>query len=129
MLDSRETINQGDLMSAGDWKEMYLAAQNGNIELVRYHIEHDVNPNYQHPEILATPLVAAIAAGHTNIALYLLEHKADPFLKSFFDDMNCIEAARRYDNKAIIAYLEKRGISARKSWKDLLPKWLARKIR
>lgn len=113
-------------MSAGDWKEMYQAAQNGNLELVRYHIENDVNPNYQHPEILATPLVAAISAGHTDIAIYLLENKADPLLKSFFDDMNCFEAAVRYKNQAVLSYLESRGLKPHKTWKDLLPRWWRR---
>lgn len=105
---------------------MYQAAQSGNLELVRYHIEHDVNPNYQHPEILATPLVAAICAGHTDIAIYLLDHKADPFLKSFFDDMNCFEAAARHKNQDVLSYLGRQGLTPRKTWKDLLPRWWRR---
>jgi hypothetical protein len=39
-------------MAAGDWKEMLIAAQNGDLELVRYHIRMGENPNYQHPEFL-----------------------------------------------------------------------------
>lgn len=102
-------------MSAGDWKEMYSAASSGNMDLVRYHIENGVNPNYQHPEILATPLVAAICAGHTDIALYLIDNKADPKLKSFFDDMTAVEAALKYQNKTVIEELEKRGIPTNKN--------------
>ncbi|UXR66211.1 ankyrin repeat domain-containing protein [Bdellovibrio bacteriovorus] len=113
-------------MSAGDWKEMYQAAQNGNLELVRYHIENDVNPNYQHPEILATPLVAAITAGHSDVAIYLLENKADPFLKSFFDDMTGIEAALHYKNHEVLTHLRRQGIPTRKSWKSFLSQWLRR---
>ncbi|KHD88382.1 MAG: ankyrin [Bdellovibrio sp. ArHS] len=107
-------------MSAGDWKEMYSAAQRGDMELVRYHIENGVNPNYQHPEILATPLVAAIAAGHTEVALYLLEHKADPRLKSFFDDQTPLEAATFYKNKIVLEELRKRGVQPKLSfWRAL----------
>lgn len=107
-------------MSAGDWKEMYSAAQRGDLELVRYHIQRDVNPNYQHPEILATPLVAALAAGHTEVALYLLENKADPLLKSFFDDMNALEAAVFYKNTKVLEYLRQRGLEPRSSWSQRL---------
>lgn len=97
-------------MSAGDWKEMYLAATNGNLELVRYHIEREVNPNYQHPEILSTPLVAAIVAGHDEIALYLLEHGADPKLVSYFDDMTPLQAARKYKRLVLVKRLSEMGV-------------------
>lgn len=44
-------------MAAGDWKEMLIASQEGNLDLVRYHIRMGENPNYQHPEFLTTPLI------------------------------------------------------------------------
>ena len=67
-------------MSAGDWKDMYAAAVSGDLALVRHHIGAGVNPNYQHPEILCTPLVASLIHGHHEIAHYLLAHGADPSL-------------------------------------------------
>ncbi len=82
-------------MSGGDWKEMYVAATDGNLELVRYHIENGVDPNYQHPEILSTPLVAAILNGHHDIVEFLLGNGADPTLVSYFDQMNAIKAAQQ----------------------------------
>ena len=82
-------------MSAGDWKDMYAAAVAGDLALVRHHISAGVNPNYQHPEILCTPLVASLIHGHSEIAHYLLAHGADPQLKSDFDDMTPLQAARR----------------------------------
>lgn len=60
-------------MSGGDWKEMYVAVQKGDIELVKYHIKNGIDPNYQHPEILSLPLVTAIIEGHSEIAKFLLE--------------------------------------------------------
>lgn len=42
-------------MSAGDWKDLYQAALDGNLALVRHHMGEGVNPNYQHPEILHAP--------------------------------------------------------------------------
>ena len=58
-------------MSGGDWKDMYAAAVEGDLALVRCHINAGVNPNYQHPEILCTPLVASLIHGHSDIARYL----------------------------------------------------------
>ncbi len=89
---------------------MYAAALRGDLALVRYHIENEVNPNYQHPEILATPLVAAISGGHTEVALYLLENGADPNLKSFFDDTTPHEAAARNGNDPVLQRLSELGV-------------------
>ncbi|KYG66941.1 hypothetical protein AZI86_07915 [Bdellovibrio bacteriovorus] len=95
-------------MSAGDWKEMYLAASSGDFELVKYHIINGVNPNYQHPEILSTSLVASIIAGHDDIALFLLENGADPALESEFDGLTPLQAAKAYKRTALIEVLEKK---------------------
>ena len=78
-------------MSAGDWKDLYQAAVDGNLSLVQYHISQKVNPNYQHPEILRTPLVASLVEGHQEIAHYLLAHGADPSLLIRPDEvLSCI---------------------------------------
>jgi hypothetical protein len=55
-------------MSAGDWKDLYQAALAGNLPLVQHHISEGVNPNYQHPEVLCTPLVASLIHGHMDVA-------------------------------------------------------------
>lgn len=93
-------------MSGGDWKEMYVAASDGNFALLKYHIDNGVNPNYQHPEILATPLVASIIAGHDEIAKFLLENGADPDLESDFDGLKPLQAAKKYKRTALIEILE-----------------------
>jgi len=109
-------------MSAGDWKDMYGAAVDGDLALVRHHINAGVNPNYQHPEILCTPLVASLIHGHTDIAHYLLEHGADPQLRSDFDDMTPLEAARRYRRSEFVTLLRARG--AREERKPFWWRWL-----
>lgn len=83
-------------MSAGDWKDLYAAAQAGDLARVSYHIEAGVNPNYQHPEILCTPLVATLIHGHDAVAHYLLQHGADPDLLSEFDRLTPLQAARKH---------------------------------
>jgi len=81
-------------MSGGDWKEMFNAGCEGDLELVKYHVEAGVDVNYAHPEFLSTPLVAAILARQERVALYLLEHGAIPGLPSEFDGVTPVQAAR-----------------------------------
>lgn len=95
-------------MSAGDWKEMYKAASEGNFALLKYHIENGVNPNYQHPEILSTPLVASIIAGHDEISVFLLEHGAKPDLLSEFDGLTAFQAAEKYKRQKILNLLQEK---------------------
>lgn len=82
-------------MSGGDWKEMFNAGCEGDLELVRHHVRAGVDVNYAHPEFLSTPLVAAILAKQEQVALYLLEHGAQPDLPSELDGVTPVQAARR----------------------------------
>ena len=82
-------------MSAGDWKDLYKASSEGDLELVQFHLRQGVDPNYQHPEILSLPLVAALLNGHESVARCLFEAGAKPDVDSIFDNMNAFEAARR----------------------------------
>jgi uncharacterized protein len=81
-------------VSAGDWKEMFLAACAGDVELVRYHLDHGVDVDYAHPEFQSTALVASILAGHEPVAQVLLDHGADPLLVSPLEGQTPVEAAR-----------------------------------
>lgn len=82
-------------MSGGNWKEFYLAARDGDFELVRYHVLNGVDVNYAHPEFQSTALVAAILAGRLDVAQYLLDNGADPDLMSDMDGETPREAAAR----------------------------------
>lgn len=82
-------------MSGGNWKELYYAARDGDIELVRYHVQTGVDVNYAHPEFLSTPLVAAVLAGRQEVAQYLIDNGADPELMSDFDGLTPLEAAAK----------------------------------
>jgi uncharacterized protein len=80
-------------MSGGNWKELYYAARDGDVELVRYHCQMGVDVNYAHPEFLSIPVVAAILAGQQPTAQCLLDHGADPDLISDFDGITARQAA------------------------------------
>ena len=92
-------------MAAGDWKEMLVAAQNGNLPLVRYHIRMGENPNYQHPEFLTTPLIEAATFGHKEIVEFLLENGANPKLKAGFSSDTALKMAKQNGHGAIVALL------------------------
>lgn len=109
-------------MAGGDWKDMYQASFNGDLDLVKYHIKNGVDPNYQHPEVLSTPLVAAVLNGHTEVAKFLISNGADPRLVSMLDGMNGIEAARSRNNVELLRYL---GEPAPEFKPSLLSRWLA----
>lgn len=82
-------------MSAGDWKDLYAAATNGDLELVRFHIDQGVDVNHVHPEYQGTVLVAAILAGHEGVAHALLDSGADPAALSELDDLDPTQAAHQ----------------------------------
>lgn len=109
-------------MSAGDWKDLYQAALVGDLALVQYHIGEGVNPNYQHPEILCTPLVASLIHGHREIARYLLAHGADPSLVSEFDGLTPLQAARKHGREEFVELLC--GLGAQEPRQPFWWRWL-----
>ena len=110
-------------MSAGDWKDLYQAALSGDLALVKHHISEGVNPNYQHPEILCTPLVASLIHGHDEIARHLLANGADPNLRSEFDSLTPLQAARLHGRAELVALLRELGAKAPRQpfWQRWLP--------
>lgn len=110
-------------MSGGDWKDMYNAAVEGDLALVRYHIEGGVNPNYQHPEVMCTPLVASLINGHAEITRYLLSRGADPGLLSDYDGLTPAQAARKHGRTEFIPLLRESESKALRQpfWQRWLP--------
>lgn len=98
-------------MDGGNWKEMFNAACDGDLDLVRYHVSNGVDVNYAHPEFLSTPLVASILAGQEAVALFLLRSGANPNLPSEFDAVTPIEAASQRGLPALVARLRELGVT------------------
>jgi uncharacterized protein len=92
-------------MDGGNWKEMFAAACEGDVELVAYYVKNGVDINYAHPEFLSTPLVASILARQETIALFLLSQGANPLLFSEFDGLRPIQAAVQVGLKNVEARL------------------------
>lgn len=93
-------------MSSGDWKEMFNAAEAGDLELLRYHLAAKVDPNYQHPEYMCTPLVACILAGQYDATALLLQYGADPELRSEGEAMTPLQAACHRRDPALIRLID-----------------------
>lgn len=96
-------------MSAGDWKDLYKAVCEGDLALVKHHVDAGVDMNYAHPEFFSTPLVAAIRAGQEEVALFMLDRGADPNLMSEMDAMTPLQAARRWGLASVEARLRSLG--------------------
>jgi ankyrin repeat protein len=99
-------------MDGGNWKEMFNAACEGDLELVKYHVRNGVDVNYAHPEFLSTPLVACTLAGHEEIALFLLGSGANPSLPSEFDALTPLQAAQQTGLAVLEARLKDLGATA-----------------
>lgn len=56
-------------MAAGDWKDMFLAACDGDVELVRCYVEKGWTSTTR-PELQSTALVACLLAGHERAATF-----------------------------------------------------------
>ncbi|MDP2741985.1 MAG: ankyrin repeat domain-containing protein, partial [Hydrogenophaga sp.] len=82
------------------------------------------NPNYQHPEVMCTPLVASLIHGHDAVARCLLDHGANPQLRSDFDGLTPLQAARRHGRTALVEVLLDRG-AAEEPRPPLWRRWLS----
>ena len=82
-------------MSAGDWKDMFLAACDGDSELVRFHLENGVDVDFVHPEFQSTVLVASIHAGRDDVVHLLLDHGADVSMRSELEGQTPLQAAQQ----------------------------------
>lgn len=98
-------------MIGGDWKDMFDGIQKGDIALVEYYLKKGVDPNYQHPEFLAAPLVESIRYDQLEIAKLLLAYKADPNIKEAWDGETPMSVAKVKKNKAAIDLLNELQLS------------------
>ena len=93
-------------MSGGDWKAMFKAVQDGDYELVSYYLQTGIDPNYQHPEFMALPLVESIRYRHIAITKQLLEAGADPSIKEVLEGETAFSVAKEQRNEAVLEVLE-----------------------
>ena len=94
-------------MSGGNWKDMFKGVQEGDYNLVEYYLRSGIDPNYQHPEYLASALVESIRFGHLDIAKLLLDNNADPNIKEMDEGDTPLSVARSKKNQKAIDLIYK----------------------
>lgn len=101
-------------MAAGDWKDLYSGCIKGDYDLVSYYLEEGIDPNYQHPEVLVTPIIEACRNGHLDIVKLLLAYEADPLIKSEIEGIDAVQAAQQAGQQQILALLP--AIKKKRKW-------------
>mmetsp|Transcript_8253 Transcript_8253/g.11925 ORF Transcript_8253/g.11925 Transcript_8253/m.11925 type:complete len:304 (+) Transcript_8253:44-955(+) len=92
--------------SGGNWKDLFKAASEGDVELVRYHLDQNVDPNYQHPEYFSNPLHEATRNGHAECVRILIQQgKADPTIVEHLSDSTPLEIALEEKHHAVVDLL------------------------
>ena len=71
---------------------------------------------------MCTPLVASLVEGHDAVADFLLEHGASPHLRSDFDGLTPLEAARKHGRDVLVQRLLQLG--AKDAAPSLWRRWL-----
>ena len=94
--------------TGGNWKEMVHVASipgGGDVAVVQYHLEMGMDPNWQHPECMSTPLLEAIRVGNLKVVKLLLEHKpntADPTIPGDWEGQTPMELAMELQNHDVV---------------------------
>lgn len=71
---------------------------------------------------MCPPLVASLVQGHDAVADFLLEHGASPHLRSDFDGLTPLEAARKHGRDVLVQRLLQLG--AKDAAPSLWRRWL-----
>ena len=92
-------------MSHGNWKDLFKAASEGNLQLIRGHLKNGVDPNYQHPEYFTSPVFEAIRNGQLDALKILLEDGGSPTLPEESTDKTPLEVAMSEGQHEIVDFL------------------------
>ena len=102
------TLQYNTMTDGGNWKDLVKAAAEeggGNVAMVNYHLDHRVDPNYQHPEYMTTPLHEAIRVGNLDVAKILLQKGAKPTIEEVISGSTPLEVAMEYKQHDIVDLL------------------------
>lgn len=89
-------------MSGGDWKTMFKAIQENDLELVNYYLHLGMDPNYQHPEVLALPLSESVRYANDDITKLLLSYGAKISIVEIETGITTRELAKQLKNESVI---------------------------
>lgn len=90
----------------GDWKDAFYAVQNGDMDLVRYHIRQGIDLDFQHMEAFSTLLLESVEYNRLDIAELLLESGADPAKAEGYSGLTPLKLAKQRKNKAMVKLIK-----------------------
>jgi uncharacterized protein len=92
------------------YNALTAAVTAGHVDIVKYLLEHDLDPNYRYGPGY-TPLLAAAASGQLEIVKLLLAHGADPAATAN-DNKSALAIATERNHSCIADFLRSRSASA-----------------
>ena len=90
------------------WSALHIAANKGQLEVVKLLVERGADLNYKHPITKMTPLAMAALDGYTDIVDYLLSKGADPNVK-MRGNVSVLRAVRDSGDTKMAQLLESKG--------------------
>jgi len=92
-------------MSHGNWKDMFKAVQENDVELIEFYIRQGIDLNYQHPEYMTSPLIESVRYNHLGITKLLLTNGALPEIKEVYSNKSAVEIANDLGNNEAITII------------------------
>ncbi|HWU34516.1 MAG TPA: ankyrin repeat domain-containing protein [Methylovorus sp.] len=90
------------------WSALQIAANKGQLAVVKYLVEQGADVNYQHPMTKMTPLHLAAYDGYTDVVKYLVSKGADVNIK-MRGGVSILRAVRDLGNTKMVEVLEAAG--------------------
>jgi ankyrin repeat protein len=90
------------------WSALHIAANKGQLEMVKFLVDRGADLNYRHPITKMTPLGMAAVNGDTAIVEYLLSKGADPNIK-LRGNVSLLRVVRDNGNTQMAQLLESKG--------------------
>ncbi|KAG7353808.1 ankyrin repeat domain protein [Nitzschia inconspicua] len=92
-------------MSGGNWKDLLKAAGAGDLQLVEYHLNNGVDPNFQHAEYFTSPVFEAIRGGHLAALQMIVDFGGSPTSTEESSDLTPLEVALQESRHDIVDFL------------------------
>lgn len=90
------------------WSALQIAANKGQLEVVKLLVDKGADLNYKHPITKMTALSLAAIDGYTEVVTYLLSKGADPNIK-LRGNVSIVRVVRDEGNTAMVDLLLKNG--------------------
>ncbi len=112
-------------MNHGDWKALFYAVTNNDINQVKYYLKMGIDMNYQHPEFMTNPFFESIRLGRLEMVDLLLKNGANLDTSEIESGKNPLQMAQNSGNKNIIKILTQYNMNNNRQTLEVLPEMKA----